>query len=211
MTGPDVRIDGPEVGAIGEAAEYMAKQVCLGFQAHDEGDRDGAVDAFFEVDRRQFAHVDDREARAAAAAYVDALWAKDRIEDRHRRDGVLDRQALAEADWGPVAGAFRERAAHVGIDPRYAELSTRAWEHHKTGRDYWTPMVRAQVFELRAALQDPDYPRKPSDGLAGPGPEPMRYALAVELHDMHTEDRWAEAAAVMRPYYGRVLRAHRTD
>lgn len=209
QTGPNLAsVDTADVGGD---AEHMAEQICRGFRAHDRGNRDAATEAFFAVDRRQFAHLDAAEARAAAEAYVDALWAKDRIEARCRSGGEFDRDRLAAADWGPVEAAFHERAVHAGIDPRYAERSTTAWRHHKIGRDYWTPMVRAQVFELRAALQDPDYPRKPSDGLAGPGPEAMRYTLAVELHDMHTAAHWEQAKATMRPYYERVLAAHRTD
>lgn len=210
MSRPELRTIEAEPQNLGAVTDYMAEQVCRGFRHHDRGNRDAAVEAFFAVDYRQFAHLDAAEARAAAEAYVDALWAKDRLEDRHRHAGGLDRDALAAADWGPVESAFRERAVHATIDPRYAERSTTAWLHHKTGRDYWTPMARAQVLELRAALQDPDYPQKPSDGLAGPGPEAMRYALAVELHDMHTEDHWSQAKAVMRPYYERVLEAHQT-
>ena len=208
MSQPESSLAASETTDRRALADYMAEQICRGFRHHDRGERAAAVDAFYAVDRRQFRHADDDATRAAARAYVDALWAKDRIEDEHTTDGELDREAVGRADWRPVERAFTERAEAVGIDRRYAECSTTAWRRHKTGGDYWTPTARAQRYELRAALQDPDYPRKGSDGRGGPGPEPMRYVLAVELHDMHTRGHWAQARAVMRPYYERILEAH---
>ena len=59
--------------ALTVVANHMAEQVCLGFRHHDRRNRNAAADAFFAVDRRQFAHLDDATARAAAEAYVDAL------------------------------------------------------------------------------------------------------------------------------------------
>lgn len=186
----------------------MAEQVCRGFQAHDRKDREAAVEAFGTVDALQFPHVDRETARHAAVAYVDALWAKDEVEVAHMDDGEIDRDALHEADWTPVQEKFRERASIVGMDPRYAELSTKAWRNHKTGRDYWTPIARAQVIELRVAMGDDEYPHKPRYGQSGFGPEAVRYALAVELHDMHTKDHWQQAREVMEPYYEAILAAH---
>ncbi|MEF8841376.1 MAG: hypothetical protein V5A62_07075 [Haloarculaceae archaeon] len=191
-----------------DLAREMAEQVCLGFRFHDQRERERAVDAFAAVDRYQFAHLDAATARAAAAAYVDALWAKDDVEASCTVDGDLDYDALAEADWGSVRLAFAKRAALVEMDPRYAEASTLAWKRHKVGGDYAGPMQRAQVYELRAAMADPEYPRKPHQGQSGHGPEAARYLLAVELHDMHTEGCWEQAQQVMTPYFERILRAH---
>jgi hypothetical protein len=202
---------GPFDGEHVEAAREMAEQVCLGFRWHDRRERTRAVEAFAAVDRRQFAHLDATTARAAAAAYVDALWAKDAVEASCTVDGELDYDALGEADWGAVRSAFAKRAALVGMDPAYAEASTVAWKRHKVGGDYGRPMQRAQVCELRAALDDPDYPHKPHQGQSGYGPEAARYLLAVELHDMHTEGHWEQARDVMVPYYERILRAHDRD
>jgi hypothetical protein len=94
------------------------------------------------------------------------------------------------------------------MDHRYAIQSTVAWRNHKIGEDYWTPLRRAQMYELRAALQDPDYPDKPRYGQSGHGPEPARYALAVELHDMRSLEHYQEALDIMRPYFEKVLDAH---
>jgi len=204
---------GPGVGHVGAertgtVARRMAEQVCRGFRAHDRRERERAVEAFAAVDRRQFAHLDAPTARAAAAAYVDALWAKDEVEESCTVDGDLDYDALAEADWGSVRMAFARRASLVGMDPGYAEASTVAWKRHKIGGDYARPMQRAQVYELRAAMDDPEYPRKPHQGQSGFGPEAARYLLAVELHDMHTEGHWEQAMEVMIPYFERILRAH---
>jgi len=199
---------GPDAGRVEEAARRMAEQVCRGFRYHDRRERTRAVEAFAAVDRRQFDHLDRRTARAAATAYVDALWAKDEIEAECTVDGELDYEALAEADWGSVRKAFARRAALVGMDSRYAEASTLAWKRHKVGGDYARPMQRAQVYELRAAMGDPEYPHKPHQGQSGFGPEAARYLLAVELHDMHTEDCWEQAMRTMIPYYERILRAH---
>lgn len=191
-----------------ETAVYMAQQVCLGFREHDRHNREASIGAFVAVDVRQFTHVGPDDARSAATAYVDALWAKDAVEDSHTVGGDVHREELADADWAPVKEQFRRRAAAVGIDERYAELSTRAWRNHKTGGDYWTPLLQAQVYELRAALQDPAYPHKPDYGQSGYGPEAARYVLGVELHDMHTDRHWEQARDAMIPYYERILRAH---
>lgn len=189
-------------------AREMAEQVCRGFRFHDRRERERAVEAFAAVDRRQFDHLEATTARAAAAAYVDALWAKDEVEDSCTADGELDYDALAGADWSPVRAAFAKRAVLVGMDPRYAEASTLAWKRHKVGGDYARPMQRAQMYELRAALDDPGYPRKPHQGQSGFGPEAARYLLAVELHDMHTEGHWEQARDAMTPYFERIVRAH---
>ena len=191
--------------ATTEPAGEVAKHLGLGFVHHDERRREAAVEAFAVVDRFQFDHVSAETARLASVAYVDALWAKDRIEDAHRVDGEIDPESLDEADWSDVESAFARRASLVNIDSHYAELSTRAWRRHKTGGDYWTPMQEAQLYELRAALQDPDYPHKLRDGKSGFGPEPMRYVLGIELHDMR---RFEEGLEAMRPYFERILAAH---
>ncbi|WP_134671513.1 hypothetical protein [Halorussus marinus] len=191
-----------------EAATRMADQLCAGFRAHDRGDREEAIEAFWTVDSRQFPHLDRETARRAAVAYVDALWAKDEIERAHSDGEAIDRSSLADADWQPVYSRFRDRASIAGIDPTYADASTRAWKNHKIGGDYWTPIQRAQMYELRAAIGDPEYPHKPRHGQSGFGPEPSRYALAVELHDMHSADRWRQAKRTMVPYFERILRGH---
>jgi hypothetical protein len=183
----------------------MAEQLCEGFVHHDQRNRDAAVEAFTEVDRRQFAHLDEEAAREAAVSYVDALWAKDAVERRCMVDGQLDMEALEDADWSSVRVGFRARAEAAGIDPRYADQSTVAWLRHKVGGDYGTPIKRAQMYELRAALQDPNYPHKPRYGESGFGPEAARYELGVELHDMR---RWEEAVEAMVPYFAFILRAH---
>ena len=183
----------------------IAMHLGMGFVHHDKQHREMAVDAFAVVDTFQFQHVSEETAREASVAYVDALWEKDRIEEKHTVNGELNRDALADADWSPVAEAFERRASLVGIDARYAELSTVAWRRHKVGGDYWTPMQRAQMYEIRAALQDPDYPHKPRDGQSGFGPEPSRYTLGNELHDMR---RFEEGLKVMTPYFERIARAH---
>lgn len=189
-------------------AARMAGAVCRGFRAHDNGRRDAAVEAFTTVDAKQFAHLSETEARDAARAYVDALFRKNDVELTALRDGDMDRSAVASADWSPVAAKFRERAAIVGMNPEYAEASTVGWRRHKAGGDYWTPLQRAQMYELRAAMDDPEYPGKDRWGHSGFGPEPARYALAVELHDMHTDAHWREAQQVMTPYFATVLEAH---
>lgn len=186
-------------------ARHMAEQLCRGFVHHDNRNRDAAIEAFLEVDRRQFAHLDDAAAREAAVSYVDALWAKDAVERRCTVDGELDMDRLEDADWSGIKTGFRARAEAAGIDPRYAEQSTVGWLRHKVGGDYGTPIKRAQLYELRAALQDPEYPHKPRYGQSGLGPEAVRYELGVELHDTR---RWDEAAEVMVPYFERILRSH---
>jgi len=184
-----------------EAATHLG----LGFMYHDERDRELAIKAFAVTDTFQFQHLTEDAAREASEAYVDALWEKDRIEAACTVDGDLDTSALNDADWSPVREAFGRRASIAGIDPEYAELSTVAWRRHKVGGDYWTPMKQAQVHELRAALQDSDYPHKPRGGQSGHGPEAARYALGVELHDTR---RFDEMTDVMVPYFERIARRH---
>ncbi len=220
-----VETDDPRAD-VEETATLMARKVIEGMRRHDRRDREGAVEAFLAVDRRQFAHADEAATREAAVAYVDALWAKDEVERAHTEEGEINGtvrpEALAAADWSPVESALQRRATAVGIDPAYAELVTEAWREHKTGGDYWSPYMDAQRLELRAAIGDEQYPHKPRHGRHGPGPEPVRYVLAVELHDIfnptgrteetiHSTERVArETVAAMRPYYERILRGQRT-
>ena len=210
---PSVDSPGLDVGSDTDAAagrgdsdpSDIAMHLGMGFVYHDKQQREMAVEAFAVVDAFQFQHVSEETAREASVAYVDALWEKDRLEEEHSVNGELDRDALADADWSPVTESFERRASLVGIDARYAELSTVAWRRHKVGGDYWTPMQRAQMYELRAAVQDPDYPHKPRDGQSGFGPESARYAVGVELHDMR---RFEEMVEAMTPYFERIARAH---
>jgi hypothetical protein len=113
--------------SVSETAAYVAEQLCLGFKAHDDRERDRSIEDFFEVDRRQFAARDDAAARRAATAYVAALWAKDAVEERCLDEtGDLDRAAIGRADWSAVEAALAERAAAVGIDAEYARATTTA-------------------------------------------------------------------------------------
>lgn len=193
-------------GAVRETARELADLMCRGFVAHDRGKREEAIEAFTTVDAWQFQHLSADKARLAATAYVDALWEKDTVELRSLQQGSLNTDSLKASDWSPVAERFRARAAVVGMDPAYAEQSTIAWKRHKTGGDYWTPMQRAQVHEIRAAIGNDTYPDKPKHGQSGFGPEAARYALAIELHDMHTSEHWIQAKRVMVPYYECILR-----
>jgi len=186
----------------------MADQLCRGFVHHDRREREASADAFAAVDRLQFAHLDADEARKAAVGYVDALWAKDAVEESCRENGTLDPDALASADWSRMRAALERRATVAGIDPRYAELTTEAWIEHKIGGDYWTPMMHAQMIELRTALQDSTYPDKPRHGQGGFGPEPTRYVLGNELHDTR---QWEQARETMTPYFRRIAEAHGDD
>lgn len=61
------------------------------------------------------------------------------------------------------------------------------------------------MYEFRAAIGDPTYPRKGRGGRSGPGPEPMRYVLASELHDMNTKRHWEQGIEVLTPYFERIL------
>jgi len=204
----DWRPNPPDDESLRATAERMAVHMGLGFKYHDDRQRAEAVDAFAVTDHEQFQHLDSEDARAAAEAYVDALWAKDAVERSCMVDGEIDAETLDEADWSPVRSAFARRAQIVGMDPRYAEASTVAWRRHKTGGDYWTPMKEAQVIELRAATGRDDYPQKPRYGQSGYGPEAVRYLLGVELHDTR---EWEQAFEVMVPYFERILRAHRPE
>ncbi len=191
-----------------DAPREMARQMCKGFVHHDRRNYDAAVEAFEFVDRLQFPHVESEDIHLAATAFVDALWAKDDVEIDHLRAGRLDRESLRGADWSPVRKEFRKRAALLGIEPEYATLKTDGWRQHKLGGDYWTPFQEAQILELRAALPEAEYPRKPKEGQSGPGPEALRYVLGVELHDMHTPHHWKQAEEAMTPYFEYVVSHH---
>lgn len=187
------------------SAVEMSDKLCQGFIHHDNKDRQEAIAAFAAVDRVQFSHLDEDEIRRAAEGYVDALWAKDDVEDgcRFEGNGAIDPAKIPESDWSPVQEAFERRAEAAGIDERYAALTTEAWIQHKTERgDYWTPTMHAQMLELRAVLQTDDYPAKPRSGQGGFGPEPTRYALGIEYHDAR---QWEKARDAMIPYFQFIL------
>lgn len=192
-------------------ARYMAEQLSVGFRAHDKGVRDEAIEAFRAVDALQFPDISEEDALLAATAFVDALWEKDEIEFQCLRDGEIQIADIERADYSPVRQKLRQRASIVGADPRYAVKKAEAWKRHKAGGDYWTPYGWAQVYELRAAMDDPNYPEKPRAGRSGLGPEPLRYVLANELHDMHTEAHWQEGLNVLIPYYLKILQSHKDD
>jgi hypothetical protein len=194
--------DQPVLDDVEPSASYMAEQLCKGFIYHDQREREKSIEAFAAVDSLQFAHIDDDAAHRAAVGYVDALWVKDEIEESCRINGELDADALEAADWSDMTAAFERRATAAGIDPRYAELTTEAWINHKTGGDYWTPTMQAQMLELRAVFQDQTYPHKPRYGQSGFGPEAARYVAGIEYHDAR---RWEEARDVMVPYFQYIL------
>jgi len=190
-------------------ARFVAERICSGFQLHDRRQRDECAEAFYAVDRHQFAHLDDDEAKASSEAYVEALWQKDDIEKSYQVENQIDPEQIKEADYEPIREPLARRAEIVGMDESYADHTATAWKLHKTKGEYWTEFLKAQLVEVRAALQDPGYPRKPKEGLSGFGPLPSRYLLSVELHDQHTTKCWEEAIRVMTPYYRRILERHR--
>ena len=197
--------------SIYSTARYMAEQLSIGFRAHDKGLREEAVEAFHAVDRLQFQNLDEEDTHLTATAFVDSLWAKDEVEFQCLRNGELQAAAVESADYGPVKQKLRQRASVIGADSEYALKKAEAWRKHKSGGDYWTPFGESQMHELRAALRNPTYPDKPRAGQSGPGPEPLRYVLAFELHDMHTEQSWREGIEVMVPYYATILRSYEDD
>ncbi|MFC6973463.1 hypothetical protein ACFQL1_20015 [Halomicroarcula sp. GCM10025709] len=188
----------------------MAEHLAIVFRAHDNSNKEKAIEALQEIDKRQFPELSDDAVKLASEAFVNSLWEKDRIEFDHLKNGTIDRAGLRGADYSPAIQQLRQRATIIGADQRYAITKAEAWKQHKIGGDYWSPFQRSQVYELRAALDDPEYPDKPRAGQAGPGPEAMRYALAFELHDMHTERHWLQGVRVMTPYFTKIL-AHHED
>ncbi|WP_122088868.1 hypothetical protein [Halalkalicoccus subterraneus] len=203
-------IDADSFGETDETslAAFMAEQTCLGFIYHDRREYEAAVEAFYRVDRHQFAHLTDEEAYEAAKALTDAFWAKDDVEQGYIDGSEVD-PALDDADWSPVEEALIRRAGIVGMDEEYAPKTTEAWRNHKTGGDYWTPTMAAQRYEIAAAIGS--YRQKPKYGRSGYGHLTTRYLTGLELHDMHTERHWKEAAEVMKTYYGEILSAQEAD
>ncbi|MEM4780629.1 MAG: hypothetical protein QXG03_03570 [Halalkalicoccus sp.] len=197
-------IDADSFGEADEStlAQLMAEQTCLGFIYHDRREYEAAVEAFYRVDRHQFAHLSDEEAYEAATALTDAFWAKDDVEQPYIDGAEVDPE-LDDADWSPVEDALSRCAEIVGIDAEYAPKTTEAWRNHKTGGDYWTPTMIAQSHEIAAAIGTAQ--EKPKYGRSGYGHLATRYLTGLELHDMHTERHWEEAAAVMTKYYGKII------
>ncbi len=193
---------------ITQTARRMAEDFGEVILANDQGLQRKAVDYCENVDELLFPHLTPDEVELAATAYVDALLEKDNIELNCLRNGNIDRERIRDADYSQVRKHLRKRASLIGADQRYATEKAKAWRNHKAGGDYWTPYQSAQVYELRAALQDPGYPNKPRYGQSGPGPEPIRYALAAELHDMHSRKHHEQAIEVLVPYFARVLAEH---
>lgn len=202
-----------DADAFGEAderdlARFMSEQTCLGFIYHDRREYEATVEAFYRVDRHQFAHLSDEEALEAARALTDAFWAKDDVEQGYI-DGADVDPTLEDADWSPVEDALARRAEIAGIDPEYASETTEAWRNHKTGGDYWTPTMVAQSHEITAAIGATQ--EKPKYGRSGYGHLVTRYLTGLELHDMHTERHWKEAVGVMADYYAAILGAQEGD
>ncbi len=189
-------------------AAFMAERTCLGFIHHDRREYEATIEAFYHVDRHQFAHLDDEAAREAARALTDAFWAKDAVEEPYV-DGTEVDPALDETDWTPVEDALARRAGIVGMDEEYAEKTTEAWRNHKTGGDYWTPTMIAQRHEIDAAIGSSQ--EKPKYGRSGYGHLAARYLVGLELHDMHTDRHWKEAAGVMAAYYAEILATQEAD
>jgi len=152
-----------------EAREMATALACV-FRAHDRGHRERALEACRRVDERQFSDLDSEAVDIASEAFIDALWAKDDVEFRCLNDGEIDPERVRNADYSEVATHLRKRAAVVGADQRYATEKLEAWRQHKAGGDYWSPYQRAQMYEFRAAIDDPEYPRKERGGRSGPGP-----------------------------------------
>lgn len=186
-------------------ARYLSEQLAAGFQAHDRGSYSDAVEHFYTIDEYQFGNLGDDKLRLAATAFVEALKAKDEVEFHCLQHGDIQQEAIMDADYSPVRNKLRQRASMIGADSNYAVKKAEAWRKHKAGGNYWTPFGWSQVHELRAALQNPNYPSKPRAGKSGLGPEPLRYVLAFELHDMHTKRHWQQGIEVMIPYYENIL------
>jgi len=196
---------------IERTAHQMAVNFGKLFLADDEGLQSKAIRYCESVDRLQFQHLNADEVQLASEAYVEALWEKDDLELACMGSGCIQKDGIRDADYSPVRKKLRTRASVIGADQRYAMQKAKAWQNHKSGGDYWTPYQEAQVYELRAALQNPEFPEKPKYGQSGPGPEPMRYALAAELHDMHTDKHHQQAVEVLTPYFQRILEAHTNE
>lgn len=189
-----------------EKAHTMALEVCKGYRAHDNRDRAAAIDSFAYVDDAQFDHLTSLEARDAATALVDALWAKDELETHFVTDGVVERSAeLSQADWIEVEAALCRRARIIGMDEAYGRLTTESWKQHKVGGQYSVPVLEAQRIEVRAALGDDQYPAKARAGRSGYGELPARYLVAVELHDDRSERAQRRIVDVMTPYFETIL------
>lgn len=195
-------------GGSSTTAREMAMGLAHVFRAHDERDRKRALQACRRVDELQFRHLDAEDVELASEAFVDALWTKDDVELQCLSNGSFDAERIRNADYSDVASHLRKRALVVGADQRYATKKIEAWREHKAGGDYWTPYQQSQMYEFRAAIQDFDYPRKPRGGRSGPGPEPMRYVLASELHDMNTKTHWEQGIEVLVPYFEQILMEH---
>lgn len=188
-----------------ETARKLAENLCGGFVAHDERDRDRALAAFIAVDRGQFPQLGEIEIRRAAGAFVDALWEKDAIESPHIVGRELkDPDGLADADWDRVYTPLKRRAEIIGMSPEYAVRTTEAWRQHKLGGDYWTPTLIAQSHEISAAIGEPQ-PAKSGFGRSEYGHLAARYLVGVELHDMHTDDHWNQAVGIMTAYFAGIL------
>lgn len=208
-TGPT---GGRPAGHDDPVASTLARHLCLGFAYHDLRDRRRAIEAFGTVDRHQFQHLTGDEAEAATTAFVDALWAKDRIETPHVSDGtVTDPGGLADADWESVQRHLEKRATVVGMDDAYASRTTEAWRNHKTGGDYWTPTLAAQSHEIEAAIDSAASPDKRRAGRSGFGFLPALYLVGVELHDYRSQYHWSLAVDVMTLYFRGIRRYQTCD
>lgn len=188
----------PPIDVTAEARE-IARAMCLGFVAHDDGEMDRALTHFTAAYRRGFG-VDAGVAEGAGAAYVEALAIKDAI------DAEPDRAArLVDARWHDVHMCFQRLADLLAIDRRWAFHYCEFWRKHKGEIDYWSDAIEAERF-MTARLA-PAWLDKQSDGRNGPGALAFLYAAAVEAHDVHTEAGWHLAEGAMTLYFEAVLAA----
>ncbi|MEM9342605.1 MAG: hypothetical protein AAGA87_06135 [Pseudomonadota bacterium] len=187
------------VPTIAEEAREIARAMCQGFIAHDDGDMENAASRFADAYTRGFA-VDGAVGQKAAQAFVDALAIKDAIDadqDRARR--------LVDPRWHDVHMRFRDLAATLNIDRRWAFHYCEFWRKHKGEVDYWSDGIEAERY-MTARLAPP-WLDKRSDGRNGPGALAFLYCAAVEAHDVHTDAGWRLAEGAMALYFEAVLEA----
>ena len=98
-----------EESQLRTTARDMSESLAKVFRAHDNSNREDAIESLIEVDRRQFSTLDTDEVELASTAFVDALFAKDEIEFQQLTGGQIDATELREADYSAALQKLRQR------------------------------------------------------------------------------------------------------
>lgn len=180
----------------------LASIECMAFKLQDEKKYDLSAKFFYKIYREIFNDISANDSMLAAKYYVEALKIKDIIDQEY-----LDVESRSrDSRWSDVENAFKNFCKKLKINSQFAVHNTLCWKNHKICGDYISEGISAQkIFVKRLLQNNKKWYEKKKDGLNGPGPLPFLYLVAVEAHDLHTNQAWELVEDVMTLYYKIIL------